>query len=305
MRTPKNIDPARFDPDVLAEHRLVLYTLRRLDEEDRLSDVRREQEAFDDPGLTLRALHAVLPLPIRLCRGRFSAATTKVQASGSVRSSGGNAVPGQVAHLATHFATSAIGREYLRQRRIYSSPTEVPVGMVFPCARIPGGLILHDGQFSTPLPTIIPIDSRGNTVRLEWYREVLKAIAAGDRGDRQNSISAAAAAHASAIVASIRTRLGVGVAGRLAIFLAGHQVGCPGPLHYQRVQVVDGTPWVVMTMPGLGTAVTASPRGVQAAVAELKGKGLLDVRRGGFAGDGCRNGYRLVLDEFSHEEDTR
>lgn len=297
MRMPPNIDPLIYDPDVLAEHRLVRYTLRQLGERDRHFEVLNEQAKLGEPGrLTLDALNEVLPLPIRLFRGRFSAVTATASADGTVNVGGGRTMPGQVAHLVTDMATSAIGREYRGLQRGYRRDGESrPIGMVFSFNRIRGGLILHDGAFNTEKQTIIR--AAGITVRLERYEGVLRAIAAGDTGIVPNAAAASAAqSQSAAIAAAIHKRFGHGTAARLALFIAVHQVDHPTPEQQQRIQRINGQTWLVMTGPQLAQAVDAKARSVQAAIAMLKNQGVLHVRRGGFPGDGCRNGYWLDVD---------
>lgn len=308
MRFPDKIDPIYYDPEVRAEHRLVNYTLRKLhrlrespdlDADKKLDKhmkpdgyypVLNEQAIFGEPGrLTLNAMHEVIDLPIRLYRGRFSIAKMTVKSDSTVLVTGGGTIPSQIGHLVTRFEKSAIGKAFRRIQSVHrASRDRRPVGMLFPFSRIPGSLILHNGQFITPSPTIIT--TKRDTLRLERYEHVLKAIVAGDLG---LGPSASAESELATVTAAVRKQFGHGTAARLVCFLAEHQIGQPAVDQQNHMECLSENIWVVMTFPELGRAIDASPRAVQAAVAELKRKGILESHRGGFEGAGSGNGYRI------------
>lgn len=304
MKIPSRVEPLYYDPEVRAEHRLVGQTLRRLFGKGKAPypAILQEQVKLGTPGhLTFAAMDdanvkPILPLPIVLRHGCFSSSATQVFPDGTVTIAGGRTVDGQVAHLVTDPERSAIGRAYRGlQEHLREMGESRPVGMLFHFAGAKLGWILHDASFNTTSPRIIP--SSGGVVRLEKYRDVLAAIASGDRGIvRDAEAAAAAVSESAAIAAAIHKRFGHGTAARLALFLAAHQVDQPTPEQQQRIQCLNGEFWLVMSGPQLAQAVDAKPRSVQAAVVTLKNQGVLQVHRGGFNGDGCRNGYWVDID---------
>ncbi len=321
MRIPENIDPFYYDPEVHAEHRLVDYTLRKLhrlykrpklakkQKPDEFFSVFNAQKDLGESGrMTLDAMHEVVSLPIRLYRGNFSSSTTTVQPNGTVKIAGGGTVPDQVGKLIVRFQKSAIGKAFRQIQIAHRASHDLrPVGMLFPFDHVPGGMILHSGQFNTPLPTIITTGS--GHVRLERYEHVLKAIVAGDRG-LGTGPTATAERDIAAITAVVRKSMRHTTAARLVHYFAAHLLGRPTSDNQQHMQLHGGVPWVVMTVPQLAAAVDASARTVQAAIEKLRTQGVLQVQRGGFDGDGCRNGYRLDIDllmtiDDADQEDER
>ena len=296
MKIPPQIDPLTYDPALRAEHRAVKFTLRRLGERCLVVDVLNRSEELDlGRRLTFEALNDVRPLPILLRSARFSGSRSAVYPDGTVTTSGGRTVEGQIAHLATETERSAIGKAYRRHQHAFRAAGErCPVGMVFPYARAKGGWILHDGHFQTPHPGII--HTAGGTIRLEKYRELLQAIVAGDKGLAPVAQGVADENDDRRVADSVRRRYRRRTAGDLLLYLLDHQVEPLTTDQQARIQRQDGRRWIVINTDELAKEVGAGPRTIQKAVAELKAAGVLEVRRGGFRGSGNANGYWIDTD---------
>lgn len=297
-------DPLHFSRQALTEHRFVELTLHVLDERQQWGRILSEQEDIDDRRiLTFPAMERVIDdLPITVRCGWVSGFRRTATLDGSVKQTGGGIVEGQVADLLTRFSRSAIGKAYMRIRRsLRSAGRTLPVGMVYHFNRIPGGWILHDGDFATGQERIIPTDF--GFVRLEPYRGVLQAIAAnlrspGGSGLNGSVLNGGTQQADEAVDAGIQRRYGRTAAAAvlrvLARFCATHVTGSD----QRRIQRRDGRNWIVYGQAEMAGELGYSRRAVQQAIKTLKDDGVLESASG-FSGEGNPSGWRVHLDELA------